>query len=728
MSDDSELSISALRKKRADMLAKPAAVTHEMTVHPTLIETHPVQPAVHREEPQAGPTGGGRGRGDFDAEEKVNLPFDPWRLPEALRQRWYWLVLAGMMLGLLGGAYGYWRAEYKIHFTLVLRDLSSRALPGTQDDGGYKPPQLSSQTLINFLTSAGLIRAVSSNASPPITEKKLASSLVVTQEKSSETINITMSGKDSRALVSLANLYGTNAVELSKLAQMEDPKLTFVVCSNKLNDAQIQLTNYYAELALFRTNANIIDPEIERLAYVRESINTKVDLDKAVAERDLVAQKNEVMRTEPLIKSLKEQEDKLNALLGAGKLDEYPDVKRTRAEIERLHQQLAAAANGSGTNLMSGQSVESTVHTNLLNLQIVELEKRAGDLDKKVRNINEHVAEYARIKAGIEFQEKWQKTVQKREFEALQYLDSAEGYYKMSGPAVEKDVDSRNRKVKSVLFAFGAGVLGVFLSTMLVLVIEVADPRLKTAADVRRVTNLPVLAALGDLDKMDARARKAWAFRTWTILSGTLSQSSNRGTVCGFLSCAHGEGRTTWVEMLVDAARERGFEVTKLDFGTAFEEMKADQAQGGTESKPTTPPAQNTSVGSASTSSSPGAASSAVATTQGSSQKLTQAKAASVIHVQLPGLVWDLERRIQFQEELVKWRSVSQAVVLVDLPPASMPEAILLAENLPQVIWLVDSGKPHARETRMHLETLRHARCKLVGTVLNHEPEPLIKL
>jgi hypothetical protein len=26
------------------------------------------------------------------------------------------------------------------------------------------------------------------------------------------------------------------------------------------------------------------------------------------------------------------------------------------------------------------------------------------------------------------------------------------------------------------------------------------------------------------------------------------------------------------------------------------------------------------------------------------------------------------------------------------------------------------------------LETLRHARCKLVGAVVNHEPEPLIKL
>ena len=92
---------------------------------------------------------------------------------------------------------------------------------------------------------------------------------------------------------------------------------------------------------------------------------------------------------------------------------------------------------------------------------------------------------------------------------------------------------------------------------MLVLLTELIDPRLKTAVDVQRVTQLPVLAALGDLTQMDERARKAWAFRTWTILSGTLSPSANHGTVCGFISCAHGEGRSTWVELLVAAAKEQ---------------------------------------------------------------------------------------------------------------------------------------------------------------------------
>jgi len=97
-------------------------------------------------------------------------------------------------------------------------------------------------------------------------------------------------------------------------------------------------------------------------------------------------------------------------------------------------------------------------------------------------------------------------------------------------------------------------------------------------------------------------------------------------------------------------------------------------------------------------------------------------------HIPLPGWVWSLERRRQWQNALSHWRSVDNLVLLVELPPASVPESVLLAENLPQILWLVDSGKPDIRETKLQLEMLHHARCRIVGAVLNHEPDPILKL
>ena len=61
-------------------------------------------------------------------------------------------------------------------------------------------------------------------------------------------------------------------------------------------------------------------------------------------------------------------------------------------------------------------------------------------------------------------------------------------------------------------------------------------------------------------------------------------------------------------------------------------------------------------------------------------------------------------------------------MILVELPPASVAESVLLGCNLPNLVWLTECGKADAADTRTQLDILRHARCNLVGAVLNREP------
>ena len=109
----------------------------------------------------------------------------------------------------------------------------------------------------------------------------------------------------------------------------------------------------------------------------------------------------------------------------------------------------------------------------------------------------------------------------------------------------------------------GAGI-GFAAACMLVLLVEFLDNRFKTADDVSRVTKLPVLTALGDLHAMDPSERAQWAFRTWTMLQGRLSPSANFGLVCGITSSGQGEGRSTWVSLLAEAASMTGFRVLTI--------------------------------------------------------------------------------------------------------------------------------------------------------------------
>src|SRR5205085_9382572 len=98
-----------------------------------------------------------------------------------------------------------------------------------------------------------------------------------------------------------------------------------------------------------------------------------------------------------------------------------------------------------------------------------------------------------------------------------------------------------------------------------------------------------------------------------------------------------------------------------------------------------------------------------------------------VVHIPLPGWVWNLERRKEWRDALNHWRRIDNLVILVELPPACVAEAVLLGSNLPNVIWLADCGRADAAETRAQLETLRHARCNLVGAVLNRDSAPSVK-
>jgi len=51
---------------------------------------------------------------------------------------------------------------------------------------------------------------------------------------------------------------------------------------------------------------------------------------------------------------------------------------------------------------------------------------------------------------------------------------------------------------------------------------------------------------------------------------------------------------------------------------------------------------------------------------------------------------------------------------------------VLLAQNLPNVVWLSDCTRADALRTRQQIETLRQARCNLIGAVANHSSAPAL--
>jgi protein involved in polysaccharide export with SLBB domain len=327
-----------------------------------------------------------------------------------------------------------------------------------------------------------------------------------------------------------------------------------------------------------------------------------------------------------------------------------------------------------------------------------------------------------------------------RQREAELFASNPPGMIRIFAPANMKTVQSNHRRIKTGIVTIFGGFVGMGLSLGLILLTEAFDRRLRTVDDLKRVTKLPVLTTLGDLNDMHEKARTQWAFRTWTKLQGRLSRSQNHGLVCGITSSNEGEGRSTWIKLLSEAASLSGFRVLTIATrpSTHIEELRP-QLNGESESEGANDmnaPAENGSMREYSPNefADPNSGESQVATINNvlaSPSKVTEQlmdpDSQPVVHIPLPGWVWNLDRRREWRSALEQWKQIDNLVIFVELPPASVPEAVLLGSNLPNVVWLADSGSADAGETRTQIQTLRDARCNLVGAVMNRVQDSSLK-
>lgn len=726
MNDPGELSISELRKKRDEAALGAAQSADAFGGSPATVA--------------AGPSPAPQTAGDG---EDFELPVDPWRLLVALKRSWLWLLLAGVLFALAGGLGGYRVSDYSISITLVLRGASTPFVAGLEGES-FKPQQLSIRTLVSLLQSPELAREVAATLQPPVDEKALLKRVSASQERDTEFLTLKIVGKSKPDLVTLVNLYADEAVNLTREHQLKESTEMNEFYKGKLLMADKELESAKEELKSFQNQTQLVDPEAETKTYMGQLGDILSRLNTARVESEAVDLQVKALQTELARQTtepsrLRAARERLTSLLDRYG-EAHPEVQKARREIARLEQEPAEVATNSisevpkaAENSLAGalylRLVEMRTRKLTLAKELSEYETLKTNVQAKLAGLSSEALGYALIKARLDSLQKSRTLLANRQREAELYVSNSQGYFRVFAPATWRDVDSKSRLMKGGLLGGVGLVLGVLLAALVVLAREVMDDRIKTAADVERVTGLRVLTTLGDLEKMSPAEKEKWAFRAWTNLSSKLTVSADHGMVCGFISSTAGEGRTTWIRLLVGAASQRGLRVLTVATRPSEPANEGEEAATDTQERVFTREVDEALA----KMDLPMQLASATLTSQALAfpaevtRKFREPNAPPVAHIPLPGWVWNLERRKQWQSALMQWRNIESLVLFVELPPASVPEAVLLAENLPQLIWLVDSGKAHARETRQQLETLRHARCRLVGAVLNHEPPPALR-
>jgi len=707
-----EFSISAVRAKRAQYSFTPAGE------EPAFVPRDPTAAPLSAIAPVLAPGAGKKNTG---------VAVDGWRLVAALKAHVRLLGCAAGGAAVVAFVLGYFLSHDSVRVTLLAREPANAP---ALDSGAeaYRPRQLNPLTLVRLMQSPELLRRAAGN-SPTIGESALPGRVRVEQIPGADLVALTVTGKPPEALVYLANRFAGEAVEMGRELQAAEAGQMNRFYLDKLTALDKQLAQLNTELVAFQQTEQLADPEAEKQGYVKELGDVMARGDNARIEAELVelqisTLQNELLQENPIAQKLAAARNQLTDLYGRY-TEAHPRVIQQRKLIAELEKELPATGTDSLASARYSNDPQVTAnYARLVELQtrrmtlqreLKELAKLKTTLLASVAGLSEKGLRYATIKAQLDGLQKSRAQLAARQHEAQLYQANAQGYYRVFTPATLQDVDSSGRW----LAAGCAGIIGLLVGTLgaglIVTGRELTDRRLKTATELQRETGLPVLASVGDLSQMSASEKESWAFRAWTAIAGQLNGSPNRGLVCGLISSSAGEGRSTWIKLLMGAAQQRGLQVMTVA-------TRPDSARTEESDLPANVVSQDFS--------SPGARVAAPTHTMATrpSNMPPASRPARTAHIPLPGKVWDLAHRKEWETTLAHLQRMDNLVLLVELPPASQPEAVLLAESLPQVIWLADSGKAGVRDTRQQLQTLRHAKCRLVGAVLNHEPKPVFDL
>jgi protein involved in polysaccharide export with SLBB domain/capsular polysaccharide biosynthesis protein len=597
------------------------------------------------------------------AREKIApATFDVWALLEPCLRRWPFVVITGAGATALGLLLGL--TLWHTSFTSTAKLV--RYDPPVATDA-FKPQPLATPTLIGMIMSPDVLQHVGDDLNPPLSAKELSGRLNLTPERNSDIVTVTASGDDPAALTRLVNRFDSEALRYTQNMQRKEA---------------VEADNYVAQ-QLAETEADI--------AATRHQVPTTIQVPtEASSSPDVLAEKIQAAR-----------EELANLLLSY--TDAHPLVKAQRAKIEALVSQFGEG--GAPKKISAGRSLPAPRNTTAPSVESAAPQPAGPREDYEVlvnhlRSLEDNHAQLVNRKRAIQV-----------------FRANPPGYFRLLLPAREEEAVIQRPWLKIGLAALFCGLVGVIAAAGETFFSELLDNRLKTGSDVKRVTRLPLLATLGDLRRMTASRREDWAFRAWIAIQNRLRLSPNHSLVCGITSANQGDGRSTWIHLLAKAASQNGFRVLTITTKPAATDGKNGKKEVGRQyiANPsfTSPESRRLTEIALS---SPGEV----------AERLMAADPSPILHIPLPGWAWDMEQRKQWEAALNLWRKIDNTVILVELPPASVPEAVLLAENLPNLVWLSTSSKSNAAETFQQVKTLRDAHCNLVGAALNREPRPLI--
>jgi protein involved in polysaccharide export with SLBB domain/capsular polysaccharide biosynthesis protein len=636
------------------------------------------------------------------AAPSIKLPFDPLRVVDALVRRWWVMLLAGLLCSAVMLAAGWLKFEtlHTAKSQIIKQQLASAF---RQSDSGesFKPSDLTIPTLMSLMYSGSTIAGTSSMLEHHYAESAIRSGLIVAAERNTDIVNISMTSNISEAAVlEMLKAYTETVLNLSRELQRSDASAMKAFLQKQIERTDADLLKVNEELLAYGRQSNLLDADKQMDAWLAELGNftlkyetLKLDhdtLDVRIqgVERELGKVDTSAARVDSARKAL--------ADLRVRYTDEHPAVIESMEKLNSLEQQMKSTGTRIDAPPKPGESnVAESLYLDLVRLrsekqvmgeQLSKLLAVREGINQRLAQLPRQAMEYAHIKSRKQTLETSRGLLAGRQREAALYEENSQGYFRLFSMARPQDVSSVKPTQKLAMVGAGGFAAGAAVVAAIAALLTLLDGRIRTSSDLKRATGLPVLGAL----PLAQASAEAWAFRTWTRLQPLLQTPSSGGAmICGVLHAAEDSSAARMMKLLADAAIQRGLNCILVSRELTEDALKLTAA--------VEQPERTGRI----------------------AREITDRPYQIGMDVEWQ---WTAAQRLQWQAALAQWRALKGMVILIELPAVEQPESLLLAEQLPNLLWTSSSDVSMVQKIQETLRMYRDAGCKLVAALLDRAP------
>ncbi len=633
----------------------------------------------------------------------IALPFDLLKIVDLIfAKRWY-VLAAGMVGATLLGIFAFLRVETRHTATAQLIKLAPQnSLRQSEQGDPYTPREMTIPNMVSIMWSRRVIEGAVERLSGSVNEVMLRKGLSVNPERNTDIIHVSInSDKDRKTSLATLDAYIDEVLEFSRQIQQHDAGAMVKLLNKEIDHTDQEIDRLNLQLLTYSKKEGIVNPDKQTDSLLGEIANLnlryhEIRLDYETLDLRIGEIESELSKVSPVAAKLHDARENL-ATMRLRYTEEHPTLQNAIAAVAALEAEVEAemaAPVPAGPPRPGENTIAESLYLDLVMLrgekralaeQLIRLSEVRVEVDERLNQLPRKTIEIARIQAKKRATETSQNLLAARLREAMLVEKSAEGTFRLLSKDRLNDVRVISPMQKTIIaagagFAGGAGII-----CLMVIFSALASPTVGSAHGLKRLSKLPLLGKAEQKILDDPGQRKKWAFNSWTTLSPQLKRrSTEHAILCGIIC----ETNSFIPRLLTEAAARRGASALLISQEKSKHSIDLEWAINNLDKTVKT---------------------------------LTE-QPEQILNLHLGSQwSWNTDQRKRLKEALQNWEDYGRLVIFIELSDPGAPEALLVSEDLPNLIWVARS-ESDAAVISEQIRLYRSAGCSLSGTLLESAP------